>query len=87
LSWLLLPSAITRPWSITAMRSASWSASSRYCVVSSTRGAAGDQRPDDLPDLVAAARVEPGGRFVEEDQVGVTTMLAAMSIRRRIPPE
>ena len=28
--------ATTWPWSITAMRSASWSASSRYCVVSST---------------------------------------------------
>ena len=31
-----VPSAMTRPWSMTAMRSASWSASSRYCVVSST---------------------------------------------------
>ena len=30
----LVPSAILRPWSITAIRSASWSASSRYCVVS-----------------------------------------------------
>ena len=31
-----MPSAITRPWSITAIRSASWSASSRYWVVSSS---------------------------------------------------
>src|SRR4051794_23671282 len=36
LSWPLEPSAMTFPWSITAMRSASWSASSRYCVVNNT---------------------------------------------------
>ena len=29
-----VPSAIFLPWSMTAMRAASWSASSRYCVVS-----------------------------------------------------
>src|SRR5690606_13601827 len=32
----LVPSAITRPRSMTAIRDASWSASSRYCVVSRT---------------------------------------------------
>jgi len=26
---------------------------------------------DDLPGLAAGGRVEPGGRFVQEDQVGV----------------
>ena len=65
-----VPSAITRPWSITAIRSASWSASSRYCVVSSTVVPVAHERPDDVPDLVAAARVQPGGRLVEEQQVG-----------------
>ena len=30
------------------------------------RGAVGDQRADRRPDLVAAARVQPGGRLVEE---------------------
>jgi hypothetical protein len=34
------------------------------------RGALGDERPDDLPHLVARARVEPGGRLVEEEQLG-----------------
>ena len=33
-------------------------------------GAAGHQRPDDVPHLVAAAGVEAGGRLVEEQQVG-----------------
>ena len=51
------------------------------------RRALGDQRADDVPDLVARARVEPGRRLVEEHQLGVTTMLAAMSSRRRMPPE
>src|ERR687893_63897 len=33
-------------------------------------GALGDHAPDDLPDLVPAARVEPGRGLVEEDQFG-----------------
>ncbi len=36
LSWSGVPSAMTVPPSITAIRPASWSASSRYCVVSSS---------------------------------------------------
>ena len=32
------------------------------------RHAVGEQLADDLPQVAAAARVEPGGRFVEEDQ-------------------
>src|SRR5262249_9568622 len=36
LSWSGVPSAMTAPPSITATRRASWSASSRYCVVSSS---------------------------------------------------
>jgi hypothetical protein len=34
------------------------------------RGPAGGQRPDDLPDLAAATRVQPGGRLVQEQQLG-----------------
>ena len=63
------PSAIIRPWSITAMRSASWSASSRYCVVRRTVVPFRGQHPDDVPDLVAAPRVEAGGRLVEEQEL------------------
>ena len=33
------------------------------------RGALADERADDVPDLVARARVEPGGRLVEEHQL------------------
>ena len=33
------------------------------------RGAVGGQQPDDVPDLVAAPRVEAGGRLVEEEEV------------------
>ena len=33
------------------------------------RGPLGDQRADDVPDLVARARVEPGRRLVEEHQL------------------
>ena len=47
-------------------RSASWSASSRYWVVSSTVVPPATSAADRLPDLAAAARVEAGGRLVEE---------------------
>jgi hypothetical protein len=33
------------------------------------RSAFGGEGSDDVPDLVAAARVEAGGRLVEEDQI------------------
>ena len=33
-------------------------------------GAVGDERPDGVPQLEAASRVEAGGRFVEEEQLG-----------------
>ena len=62
--------AITRPWSITAMPSASWSASSRYCVQSRIVVPAARERADDVPHLVARARVEAGRRLVEEHQLG-----------------
>jgi hypothetical protein len=50
-------------------------------------GAVGDELVDDVPHLEAAARVEPGGRLVEEQHDGTAMRLMAMSSRRRMPPE
>ena len=66
LSSSAVPSAITMPWSMTAMRSASRSASSRYCVVSSTVVPSATSSSIVSHSVDAAARVEPGGRLVEE---------------------
>ena len=51
---------------MTTMSSASWSASSRYCVVSRTVVPSAHQLADHAPQLVAALRVEAGRRLVEE---------------------
>ena len=54
-----------------AIRSASRSASSRYCVVSRIgRCPSADQLADHVPHGLPAARVEPGGRLVQEDHRG-----------------
>ena len=92
-TWLFssvgVPSAITRPWSITAMRSASRSASSRDLRGEQHRRAARDERLDRVPELDAAADVEPGGRLVEEqhrrpgDQRGGQVEAAAHPARVR----
>ena len=55
-----------RPWSITAIWSARWSASSRYWVVSSIVVPLRDELADQVPDVEAAARVKAGRRLVEE---------------------
>jgi hypothetical protein len=47
----------------------------------------GRQRADDVPDLVAGARASPVVGSSRNITCGVTTMLAAMSSRRRMPPE
>ena len=62
-----VPSAMTRPWSTTTMSRARRSASSRYCVVSSTVVPSRDQLLDDRPQVLAALGVEPGGGLVEEE--------------------
>ena len=61
-----MPSAITRPWSMTAMRSASRSASSRYWVVSSTvvPSATSSSIVSHRSTRLRGSR--PGGRLVEE---------------------
>ena len=66
LSSSAVPSAMMRPTSITLMRSASWSASSRYCVVSTIVVPSAREAVDDVPQLQPAARVEAGRRLVEE---------------------
>ena len=62
-----VPSATIRPRSRTAIRSASWSASSRYWVVRKIVTPLGGQLADAVPHRAAAARVEPGRGLVEED--------------------
>ena len=52
----LVPSAIFLPWSMTAMRAASWSASSRYCVVSRIVTPESGERADHAPDALARLR-------------------------------
>ena len=82
-----VPSAITRPWSITAILSASRSASSRYWVVSSTvvpaatRASIVSHSPIRLRGsrpVVGSSRNSTGGR---------ATSAAARSSLRRMPPE
>ena len=87
LSSASVPFAMIRPsWRI-AIRSASCSASSSSCVVSSTVVPARGELSDRVPDLEARLRVQPGGRLVEEDDGGIPDRLIAMSSRRRMPPE
>ncbi len=82
-----VPSATFRPWSMTAIRSASWSASSRYCVVSrmvlpcctSSRMVVHIwPRVRGSRPVVGSSRKISGGRVIR---------LAARSSRRRMPPE
>ena len=82
-----VPSAITTPWSTTAIWSARRSASSRYCVVRSTvvpcptRASIASQSAMRLGrsrPVVGSSRKRIGGR---------ATSAAARSRRRRIPPE
>ena len=82
-----VPFAITRPWSITAISSASRSASSRYWVVRSTVRPSrtsssitshNDRRLRGSSPVVGSSRNRTGGR---------ATSASARSSRRRIPPE
>ena len=83
-----VPSATLRPRSITAIRSASWSASSRYCVVSRTVQPVGDQARGSCPTSGrgCAGRGRWSARRGRSAAAGVIR-LAARSRRRRMPPE
>ena len=75
-----------------AIRSASCSASSRYCVVSSTVVPPLGEFLDGLPDLEPRLRVEAGRRLVEEDDRRVADQAhgdvepAAHAARVRVAP-
>ena len=45
------------------------------------------QLANGVPQLLAAARVEPRAGLVQEEEIGSTIMLIARSSRRRMPPE
>ena len=82
-----VPSAIFLPWSMTAMRAASWSASSRYCVVSRivTPASASARIMRHTPwRAIGSSPVVGSSR---NSTPGVTISEAAMSSRRRMPPE
>ncbi len=87
LSSSAVPSATTLPVSMTAMRSASWSASSRYCVVRSTVEPLATRsrmvshicpRVRGSSPVVGSSRKMSGGCAMRD---------AARSRRRRMPPE
>ena len=82
-----VPSAITLPRSITAMESASASASSRYCVV---KNVVVPSVPSSSISSHIASRLR-GSRPVvgssKNSTDGRAMRLMAMSMRRRIPPE
>ena len=83
-----VPSAITVPRSITAIRSASWSASSRYCVVSSSVVPSRLQLADEAPTRRSGcAGRGPSSARRGTARSGRPTRLAARSSRRRMPPE
>ena len=82
-----VPSAMTRPWSMMARRSASWSASSRYCVVSSTVAPSPTSTRTMSQTWLRLRGSRPVVGSSRNSRSGVTTMLAAMSSRRRMPPE
>src|ERR1019366_4138175 len=87
LSERAVPPAMTRPWSMTTIWSASWSASSRYWVVSSRVAPSATRsrltahmawRLAGSSPVVGSSRNSTGGRV---------TIPAARSRRRRMPPE
>ena len=79
--------AMTRPWSITVISSASASASSRYWVVSSTVEPSVTSRrtTSHMSSRLAGSRPVVGSSRKITD--GRPTRLAARSSRRRMPPE
>ena len=82
-----MPLAITLPWSMTRIVSASWSASSRYCVVSSTVAPSATSSP-----MTSHVSSRPrGSRPVvgssSSTTAGSATSAPARSSRLRMPPE
>ena len=82
-----VPAAITRPWSMTTISSASSSASSRYWVVSSSVVPSTTQAPDHLPHPEPGRGSRPVVGSSRNSTFGCPTRLAARSSRRCMPPE
>ena len=82
-----VPSAITVPPSMTAIRLASWSASSRYCVVSSSvvPSATSSRTMSHMSARALGSRPVVGSS--RNRTAGWPIRLAARSRRRRMPPE
>ena len=66
----VVPSAITLPLSMTTIRFARYSASSMYWVGEEHRSAAADELPDEVPEIVAGARVQSGSGLVQKEDRG-----------------
>ena len=82
-----VPSATIRPWSSTAIRSASWSASSRFWVVSRMVTPAEASWPT-ISHIVRRLRgSKPVVGSSRKITRGSPTRVMARSSRRRIPPE
>ena len=70
LSSPLVPSAMTRPWSMIGDAVGELVGLVEVLRREQHRRALADEHPHDLPHLVAAAGIEAGGGLVEEEQVG-----------------
>ena len=83
-----VPSATIRPRSRTAIRSASWSASSRYWVVRKIVTSLAARLADDLPHRATTPRIQAGCWFVEEDHPWIRRPESWLGRAcRRMPPE
>ena len=67
-----VPLAMIRPSCRIAIRSASCSASSRYCVSAAPSYPPAASSRDAVPHLESRLRVEPSGRLVQEDHRRIT---------------
>ena len=81
------PRAITRPWSITTMSSASRSASSRYWVVSRRVAPSSTSDSRTSQSSLRARGSRPVVGSSRNSTSGRATSVAARSRRRRMPPE
>ncbi len=82
-----VPVAIDRPWSMITTWSASWSASSRYCVVNSTSVPARTSARMASHSSMRLRGSSPVVGSSRSSSRGAPTRLAPRSSRRRMPPE
>ena len=82
-----VPSATSRPWSMIPTRSASWSASSRYCVVRKTVVPSSRSRRTSSHSVVRDVGSRPVVGSSRNRTSGSWISAIARSSRRRMPPE